>query len=121
MLDWIIFLAVSFYGSGWVFFRALGYMEGKPVLRRQVRRVMAVPVSCTVTLLNLGLMRGWMGFSAHILAEALASLALAALLAAAVSALLCAFRQNSVRRRHPRTAPIRRTAARTVPGKRYAA
>lgn len=116
MLEWIIFLAVSFYGSGWVFFRALGYMEGKPVLRRQVRRVMAVPVSCTVTLLNLGLMRGWMGFSAHILAEALA-----ALLAAAVSALLCAFRQNSVRRRQPRTAPIRRTAARTVPGKRYAA
>ena len=86
----VLFILAGICGCGWMFFRVAGYIEGRPVLSMK-----AIPAGLGIWLLNLLLMRGCAGFSAHLLGEAAGSMALAALAAA----LACALGEMSIRRR----------------------
>ena len=82
----LLILGLELYGSGAVFFRALEYIEGRRFRRRWAVRLAAIPASGLLTLLTCWMMRGLSCFSAHPVAEAAASLFVAAMLASAFSA-----------------------------------
>lgn len=91
-MEEVLFILAGICGCGRLFFRVAGYIEGRPVLTLKTRQALTIPAGLGIWLLNLLLMRGCAGFSAHLLGEAAGSMALAA-------ALACALGEMGVRRR----------------------
>ncbi|MGI5893628.1 MAG: hypothetical protein ACOX6P_03445 [Candidatus Merdivicinus sp.] len=85
MLFTLIVWGLEWYTCGRIFLAALRYMEGHRIGNVRLRRVAVWPAGWTASLLTQFLFRGFIGFQEHPLGEWIASLFIAALLAALVS------------------------------------